>query len=88
MKTFKNLYPQIVKFENLLSAAYKAARGKRERIYVMAFFEELEENLFALQEQLIRKTYTPGNISLSILFAQIRLCAEVRYPEIFSFHRS
>ena len=34
MKTFKNLFPQIVQFENLLSAAYKAARGKRERIYV------------------------------------------------------
>lgn len=63
MKTFKNLFPQIVQFENLLSAAYKAARGKRERIYVMAFFEALEENLFALQEQLIGKTYTPGKYS-------------------------
>jgi len=63
MKTYKNLFPQIVKFENLLDAFYKAARGKRERVYVLAFAEDLEANLFTLQEELHEQTYRRGEYS-------------------------
>ena len=60
MKTFKNHFSKIIAFENLLNAFYKAARSKRERIYVMAFAEDLETNLFILQEELREQTYLPG----------------------------
>jgi retron-type reverse transcriptase len=60
MKTHKNLFPQIVTFENLLLAAQKAAAGKREQSNVMDFFHRLEENLWRLQEQLSTQTYQPG----------------------------
>jgi len=61
MKTAKNLYHRIVLFENLLDAAKKAAKGKRERRYVLEFFEKLEDNIFQLQEELRNLTYKPGN---------------------------
>lgn len=60
MKTHKRLFPKIVSFANLLEAAHKAARGKRERPNVLTFFRELEDNLFALREELLERTYRPG----------------------------
>jgi retron-type reverse transcriptase len=60
MKTYRNLYPQVWNFENLLLAYRKARKGKRGKIYVAAFERQQEEELFALQEQLRRKTYAPG----------------------------
>lgn len=63
MKTFKNLYSKIITFENLLCAAYQAARGKREQENVLRFFNRLEENLLALQEALQSQTYCPGTYS-------------------------
>lgn len=61
MKRHKNLFPQIISFENLLLAARNAAAGKGERYYVMEFFFDLEENLFHLQEKLVSQTYRPGS---------------------------
>jgi retron-type reverse transcriptase len=63
MKTYKNLFPQIVSFENLLRAAHAAAKGKREQPNVMRFFSRLEENLFSLQEGLVTLSYQPGEYS-------------------------
>lgn len=60
MKTHKNLFPEIVSFQNLLSAARNAARGKGERYYVLEFFYELEENIYRLREELISQAYLPG----------------------------
>ena len=60
MKTYKNLYPHICSFENLLLAFERAARGKRERPYVAAFEFDLERNLLQLQEELLNETYRPG----------------------------
>jgi retron-type reverse transcriptase len=59
MKTYKNLYPQIVSFENLYLAYREAARGKRGQPNVAAFELNLEANLFHLQEELETKTYRP-----------------------------
>ncbi len=61
MKTYKNLFPKIVAFENLLVAAHQAAAGKREQPNVMTFFSQLEENLWQLQEDLTTQTYHPGD---------------------------
>jgi len=60
MKTYKNLYPQICTFENLFLAYRAAARGKRGKAEVAAFEQELEPNLFRLQEELLAQTYRPG----------------------------
>jgi len=48
MKTYRNLYPQICSFQNLLSAFWKARRHKSARPYVAAFEFDLERNLFPI----------------------------------------
>jgi len=60
MKTCKNLFSEIVSFENLYDAANKAAKGKREKFSVMRFFDRLEENLFQLRDELSSRLYAPG----------------------------
>ncbi len=59
-KKLRRVFPQIIGFENLLSAAVKAARGKRENRKVMAFFLNLEDNICQLQEELEAHLYCPG----------------------------
>lgn len=60
MKTYKHLYPQVCAFENLLIAYYKARKGKRGKTQVAGFERNYEEQLFLLQNELLAKTYTPG----------------------------
>lgn len=60
MKRYGNLYHQIVDFKNLLESARKAQKGKRFRGNVLAFNYNLESELIKLQEELINKTYQPG----------------------------
>ena len=60
MKTYRNLYPQIISFENLYHAFRKARKGKRDRKEVASFELDLEPHLFRLQEELAAHTYTPG----------------------------
>ena len=60
MKTYKNLFPRIVGFGNLLEASHKAAMGKRERPNVMEFFCDLEGNVCRLQSELSVQEYKPG----------------------------
>jgi hypothetical protein len=54
------LYDQICSWENLLLAYRKAARGKRGRPAAAGFEHHLEDNLVALQEELLARTYAPG----------------------------
>jgi len=60
MKRFGNLYPEIIKFENLWESAKKAERGMRFRGNVLAFNYNLERELLTLQTELTSKTYQPG----------------------------
>ena len=60
MKRYGNLYPQILKFTNLLLAAKKAQKGKRYRPNVLGFNYYLEAELSQLQQELSTKTYQPG----------------------------
>ena len=61
MKTFKNLYPSIYEWKNLVLAAKNAQKGKRYRSYVTRFNLQLESELLSLQSQLKDKTYQPGS---------------------------
>jgi retron-type reverse transcriptase len=60
MKRYGNLYPQIVDFDNLYLSAKKAQKSKRFRPNVLAFNYNLETELLTLQQELINKTYQPG----------------------------
>lgn len=60
MKTYKNLYPQVYAFENILLASRKAQLGKRSQCNVGRFNFFLEQNLVNLQKELQEKTYQPG----------------------------
>ncbi|EKU96835.1 Retron-type reverse transcriptase [Leptolyngbya sp. PCC 7375] len=60
MKRYGNLWPQIIAFENLLTAARKAQKGKRYRPNVLEFNHHLERSLLTLQRELRDKTYEPG----------------------------
>ena len=68
MKTHKNLFQRIVSFANLLEAAHKAAKGKRERLNVMAFFESLEENIWLLRAELSDEAYRPGQYTSFMIY--------------------
>ncbi len=57
MKRYGNLYAQICDINNLRLAAENAARNKRRRDEVRAFFANLEENLLELQRLLLNKLY-------------------------------
>ena len=61
MKTYKNLFEQIVTFDNLLLASEKARKGKGKKIPVAAFEMDLERNLWKLQDELKSMTYKPGS---------------------------
>lgn len=64
MKRHGNLFEKIVTFENLLLAAKKAGRGKKDKSSVAAFFFNLENELIQLQSELITQTYHPRDYTL------------------------
>ena len=60
MKTAKNLFDSIVAFDNVFDAAKKAAKGKREQMPVLLFYDRLEDNLWQIIDDLRNKTWQPG----------------------------
>ena len=60
LKTYRNLYPQVYAFENLYLAYRRARKGKRGKPGAADFERRYEEELFALQSELMTRTYTPG----------------------------
>jgi retron-type reverse transcriptase len=60
MKRYGNLWPQVIAFENLLTATRKAQKGKRFRDNVLAFNYNLEGELAQLKTELDTQTYQPG----------------------------
>lgn len=60
MKTYKNLYPQICTFSNLMWAWEKARRGKRYTPAAANFERNLDVELVTLHQELLDETYQPG----------------------------
>lgn len=58
MKRYGYLFERICSLENLRQAAYGAAKRKRRRKEVRAFFSNLEENLATLRRELLERKYT------------------------------
>lgn len=60
MKRYGHLWENVVCWENLVLAACKAQRGKRDREVVQRFNFDQEQQLLALQHELADQTYRPG----------------------------
>ena len=60
MRTYGNLWAKVIAWENLLLAARKARRGKRNRGCGQRFELDLEYELLRLREELTARTYRPG----------------------------
>jgi RNA-directed DNA polymerase len=60
MKSFKQIYPGVVSFDNLMLAARKATRCKRKTAELLDFFGHFEDEVWALHDRLGDKTWQPG----------------------------
>jgi len=60
MKTYGNLWSQVVSWENLFAAYQKCRRRKRSKPAAAAFDFQWESNLLDLQRELMAGTYAPG----------------------------
>lgn len=61
MKRIGNLMPKILEMDNLLSAYYKAVKGKRCKKSVILFSSNLYENLLSLRDSIISGTFEVGH---------------------------
>ena len=68
MKRYGNLWPKVIAFENLLTAAIKAQRGKRFCGNVLEFNSGIEIELERLQSELTSRSYTPGEYRTFFIF--------------------
>ena len=59
MKTFNNLYYEIISMKNLILAYKKARKHKTKKNYVIKFEENLAYNLKILYDELESQTYKP-----------------------------
>ncbi|WP_288785407.1 reverse transcriptase domain-containing protein [uncultured Bacteroides sp.] len=82
MTVIRDAWPQICSFGWLLCANTNARRGKRDRSEVMAFTAHLEDNLFAIQDAMIHKTYILGPYrKLWVYVPKSRLVMALPYPD-------
>lgn len=63
MKTYKNIFSQIISLENLFSAWDSFHKGKQKKLDVQKFECNLEQNIFRLHGDLKNKTYKHGPYS-------------------------
>jgi retron-type reverse transcriptase len=60
MKRIANLWPLVTSFDNLLTAARRASRGKRNRASVARFLERVELEVLDIQTRLRSGAWQPG----------------------------
>jgi retron-type reverse transcriptase len=72
MKRYGNFFDRLVSFENLLVAAKKAFRGKKDRQAVASFYFGLENEIIDLKNELITGSYAPRKFRIF----------EVREPKV------
>jgi RNA-directed DNA polymerase len=67
MKTYRNLYPQLCSYENLVLAFRRARKRKTHKQYVVEFEARLEENLMRLKHELETFSYRPAPVATFII---------------------
>ncbi len=60
MKSYRNLWPEVIDLGNLFHAARRARKGKRAKRACAAFEHQLEHNVLALHRDLAAGTYSFG----------------------------
>ena len=58
MRRAECLYEQIYQFENILSAAYQCRKGESKKQSTLDFFDNLEENVIQIQNELMWNEFT------------------------------
>lgn len=59
MKSYKNLYDEIISPRNLILAWRRARKGKTKKEYVIEFEKETRKNILQLHEELKTQIYSP-----------------------------
>jgi len=59
MKRHRGLFEPIVAFDNLLAAAHRALRGKKDRLVAAELYFHLERELLQVEKELKAGTYVP-----------------------------
>jgi Reverse transcriptase (RNA-dependent DNA polymerase) len=81
------VYEQICEWDNLMEAYRLASRGKRGQPNVAAFEHHLEDNLVALQHDLLARTYLPGPyVSFTIHEPKRRLISAAPFRDRVAHH--
>lgn len=68
MKRYGNLYGCVCSYENLVTAAENARKGKARQRTVQIFFENFEENIQKLREELLTHTFKTSEYSVFTIF--------------------
>ncbi len=68
MRRYGNIYDKICDLENLSLAFYKVSKGRRYYGDILQYKDALEENLIALQNKLVNKTYAPSPYRTFMLY--------------------
>ncbi len=68
MKRYGNLYGSVCSYENLVIAANNARKGKSRQRTVQTFFENFEENIGQLREELLNHTFRTSEYSVFTVF--------------------
>ena len=68
MKRLGRIWPQVISFDNLLRAYFKARKGKQAASSVADFTLNLEKELLSLQQELTSFSYRPGPSRLFTIY--------------------
>lgn len=68
MKSYNNLFPEIVSFQNLLKASEKARKGKRAKHSCAEFELNLENELVQLHSELLNRQYQHGEYRKFVVY--------------------
>lgn len=63
-KTYRNLFPKLCEYDNLLLAFIKARKRKTTKAYVQRFEMKLSQELIKLQWELLTGTYAPAPLTI------------------------
>ena len=82
MKTYKNIFDQVVAFENLMAAHEHARKGKRDRTEVLVFEQRKAEYCIILKNRLVKQTYRVGPYRIFwIRRPVLRMAMALHYPD-------
>ncbi len=82
MKTYKNIFDQVVAFENLMAAHEHARKGKRDRTEVLVFEQRKAEYCIILKKRLVKQTYRVGPYRIFwIRRPVLRMAMALHYPD-------